>query len=232
MTVIDERPGQAGRVNAEAVRVRSAFADLPYPRRFTRFLPTLHRRFNDMNRWFAVPALRLGLGRYWSNPFTGYIMLLRTTGRKSGVRREAPLGYVIVGDAVYCMAGFGRTTYWFQNLLADPSVEIVLPGRTFSGIAKEVTDPAEMGRVVRPLAESMTLIAGLLTGVNPRTASDDEVRRVYGAFPIVRIRATGVAAGPDDPGGRGWIVSNVLASMAAIWAAGLVRRAIRRHCGE
>jgi hypothetical protein len=55
----------------------------------------------------SVPALKMGLGRYVSNPLTGYLMILRTRGRKSGEMRDAPLCYAIVGEYVYCVAGFG-----------------------------------------------------------------------------------------------------------------------------
>jgi len=79
-----------------------------------------------MNKYVGVPALKMGLGRYISNPLTGYLMILRTRGRKSGEMRDAPLGYTISGDCVYCIAGFGRRAYWYQNLLADPKVEAIL----------------------------------------------------------------------------------------------------------
>lgn len=39
------------------------------------------------NRYVMVPLLRAGLGRLISSPFTGYFLLLRTTGRKSGLPR-------------------------------------------------------------------------------------------------------------------------------------------------
>ena len=105
----------------------------------TRLLPAVHDGFIAVNNYVSVPALKMGLGRYMSNPATGYLMILRTRGRKSGEMRDAPLGYTIVGDHVYCIAGFGRPTHWFQNVLADPHVEVILPSRAFSGLAEEVT---------------------------------------------------------------------------------------------
>lgn len=236
MTAIDEAiPGQPGGGEAAVTGAATAggnepelrFGDLPYGPRMTAILPGLHATFNAFNRFSAAPALRLGLGRYLSNPLTGNLMLLRTTGRRSGLRREAPLGYVVVGDAVYCTAGFGPKTFWLQNLRADPHVEVALPGRTFTGIAEEVTDEDERRRIVRRLAESYLLFSWLFTGVNPRTASDEAIMRVFGAFPMVRIRATGIAAGPDDPGGAGWVVSATVATIATFSLVGFMRRVVR-----
>lgn len=178
---------------------------LGYPDWAERAMPRLHGAFKALNRRVAAPALRMGLGGAMSNPLTGYLMLLRTRGHESGLLREAPLGYVIRGDHVYCMAGFGPRTHWFRNVLADPQVEVVLPGRAFSGVAEEVTDPDERRDVLPHLVRSMGLVV-MATGLpDPWRSSTDAIVRACERFPLVRIRATGVAAGPNDPGQLGWL---------------------------
>jgi hypothetical protein len=84
--------------------------DLPYGPILSRGLRPLQRAFGAVNRWAVAPALRAGLGPLFSTPLTGSMMLLRTTGRRSGLPREAPLGYVIREGCIYCCAGFGRPT--------------------------------------------------------------------------------------------------------------------------
>ena len=167
MSDTNEDSGPAARSTGKAGKARSAGTagtasaagawgeGLAYPEWAMKYLPALHDGFLLMNKYIGVPALKMGLGRYMSNPLTGYLMILRTRGRKSGEMRDAPLGYTIVGECVYCVAGFGRPTHWFQNVLADPRVEVILPGRSFSGIAEEVTDAAERLRVLPPLLRSM-----------------------------------------------------------------------------
>ena len=179
---------------------------LAYPDWIQRALPATHAAFNGMNKYAGVPALKMGLGRYISNPLTGYLMILRTRGRKSGEMRDAPLGYTISGDCVYCIAGFGRRAYWYQNLLADPKVEAILPGRSFAGVAEEVTDPDERLRVMPPLLRSMGVIAAMFGLGNPWRDSPAEIAAKCEGMPLVRVRATGIAAGPEDPGGRYWVV--------------------------
>lgn len=199
-----------------------------YPEWLMPYLPALHDGFNGMNKYVSVPALKAGLGKYMSNPLTGYLMILRTRGRKSGEMRDAPLGYTIVGDSVYCIAGFGTKTHWFQNILADSKVEVILPSRAFSGIAEEVTDEAERLRVMPGLLRSMGAIAGALGMGNPWKMTPEEVSRKCEGLPLVRVRATGIAAAPDDPGGWFWAVPIGLSALGLIWALRGRRRNRRR----
>lgn len=208
---------------SDAVRWGEA---LGYPAWAERAMPALHSAFNTMNRFVAVPALRMGLGGVVSNPLTGYLMLLRTRGRTSGLVREAPLGYMVGGDHVYCMAGFGRQTYWFCNILADPHVEVVLPGRAFVGIAEEVTDPVERRDIMPRLVRSMGVVV-IATGLpSPWRSSSDEILRAFEQFPLVRIRATGIAAGPNDPGLLGWIPAQLVWLLPLAWI--VLRRSRRK----
>jgi deazaflavin-dependent oxidoreductase (nitroreductase family) len=191
--------------------------ELGYPEWIKPFVPAVHDAFNKGNKYVSVPALKMGLGRYISNPFTGYLMILRTRGRKSGEMRDAPLGYVVVGSCVYCVAGFGRQTHWVQNLLADPNVDVILPSRAFSGVAEEVTDLAERRRVLPPLLRSMGVIAGMMGMGNPWRDAPEAIAAKCEAMPLIRVRATGIAAGPEDPGGRYWLVPAVGGTLLALW---------------
>ena len=212
MAILSESAVGRSRVESEALGedvqpVPEVWGEgLAYPDWIQRALPATHAAFNGMNKYVGVPALKMGLGRYICNPLTGYLMILRTRGRKSGEMRDAPLGYTISGDCVYCIAGFGRRAYWYQNLLADPKVEAILPGRSFAGVAEEVTDPDERLRVMPPLLRSMGVIAAMFGLGNPWRDSPAEIVAKCEGMPLVRVRATGIAAGPEDPGGRYWVV--------------------------
>lgn len=208
--------GTATADNREAAASQAWGEGLAYPEWMRRLLPALHDGFNAVNKYVSVPALQAGLGRYVSNPLTGYLMILRTRGRKSGTLRDAPLGYTIVGEHVYCMAGFGRRTNWLQNVLADPHVEVILPSRAFSGLAEEVTDAEERGRVLPPLLRSMGVIVGMVGMGNPWRDTPEEIARKCEGMPLLRIRATGIAAGPEDPGGRFWVVPLIASAALAI----------------
>jgi deazaflavin-dependent oxidoreductase (nitroreductase family) len=201
---------------------------LPYGQLMVRLLPAMHRGFLVLNRRLALPVLHAGLAPFWSLPVTGYMAILRTRGRRSGEIREAPLGYVISEGAVYVWAGFGPGTQWLRNIEADPRVEVVLPGRSFSGRAEVVTDPAERLRAGRALTAALGVIGIATLGVNARTASDEELARRTDGLPLVRVRPTGIAAGPFDPGGRAWIVYQLV----ALWATWRTLAALARLAGR
>lgn len=200
------------------------FGELGYGPVVERLLGPLGRGFLILNRWFTGPAIRAGLGPLLATPWTGSMMVLRTTGRRSGRIREAPLGYAIRDGAVWCVAGFGRSAHWFRNIETDPRVEVILPGRAFSGIADEVTDPETWLAGFRLVIGSLGII-GRLTVPGALTATDAELLERWRALPVVRIRPTGVGNGPSDPGGLAWLA---MLAMEIVALAGVVHW-VRHH---
>jgi deazaflavin-dependent oxidoreductase (nitroreductase family) len=177
-------------------------------------------RLRDVNRFLMVPIFRLGLGWLMGGPLEGWMMVLRTRGRRTGRDRYVALDYVLDGGSVYCLAGFGRTTHWFLNLTEEPGVEVMLPGRAFVGSAEEVADPEERARVVPRLIRACG-VPGFVIGGNPWTLDDERILAAVDGLPLVRIRPTGLIAGPADPGGLLWLLK--FGALAV-----LLRRAIRR----
>jgi deazaflavin-dependent oxidoreductase (nitroreductase family) len=56
------------------------------------------------------------------------VLVLTTTGRKSGQQRSTPVGYLKHGDAFAVLAsnaGNDRSPAWWLNLRADPSAEVL-----------------------------------------------------------------------------------------------------------
>ncbi len=194
--------------------------------------PFLHRAFKALNRWFMVPAHHAGLGPWVSTPVGGWILLLRVRGRKSGIVRETPLNYLIVDGAAWVMAGFGRRTEWYRNLLADPSADVRLPGRGFAGTADEVLDPAVRARVIPALVRA-TGLPGMMVVPSPMTAPDEEILDATAFVPLIRLRpadGSRLEGGPDDPGGRGWIWRQALVCFGSLLLWRMGRRVFRSGC--
>ena len=80
----------------------------------------LRRIFKSFNR-FMLLLWRLGLGA-WGNGTSigGSLMVLKHTGRKTGLIRHTPVNYTVVDGDVYCTAGFGRLSDWYLNIMAQP----------------------------------------------------------------------------------------------------------------
>ena len=85
--------------------------------------------FRYANRWFVVPLHRAGLAAWLGGPLGGWQCLVTTIGRTSGLRRHTPLGYIVMDGAAWVMAGYGPRTQWYRNILAEPRVDLRLPGR-------------------------------------------------------------------------------------------------------
>lgn len=177
-----------------------------------------HELFMVLNRWMTIPILRAGLGAWFGTPIGGYVLLLRVRGRKSGLVREIPLTYFIAEGAPWVLAGWGAATQWYRNLLVNPDVEAVLPGRTLRCVAEDVRDPAIRGRVVPALVRAAGL-PGYMGGVDPR-GPDEAILEAYAWVPLIRLRPVDgpIAGGPDDPGGTAWIWRQaIVLGVLALW---------------
>lgn len=196
-------------------------APLPYGPAVSRLLEPLRRSLLTVNRRFAAPLLRRGGGTLLSTPVAGSMLLLVTRGRTSGQRREAPLCYAVHEGRVLVVAGFGHTAHWYRNALADPAVELILPGATLAGRAQPVEDDVARVRALRVLTPSMGL-AGRSTLGDLRGRSDDEVAELARSLPVLAITPTAFRPGPFDPGGpatravlAAWVVVPVLVAVLA-----------------
>ncbi len=160
--------------------------------------------FRVLNTLFMVPMFRLGLGPFFGNPLSGYVMVLRTIGRKTGKVRWVPVNYAIVDGSIYCLVGMGRKSPWLLNLEANPDVDLIMPAGALAGHVEEATDPAERARVLRRLLKNAGF-ATLFEGVNPWRASDEAIARKSAEQVVLRIKPTGLGSGAGDPGGWAWI---------------------------
>lgn len=81
-------------------------------------------------RWVGklnVPLYRLSGGRLGGRFGRAPILLLTTTGRRSGEKRTTPVVYLAASEAVVLIdtnAGNERLPAWSLNLRADPEAEI------------------------------------------------------------------------------------------------------------
>jgi deazaflavin-dependent oxidoreductase (nitroreductase family) len=63
---------------------------------------------------------RLGLGKLFGND----ILILSTTGRKTGKTRRTPVEYFFHEGQYYIISGFGVQTDWYQNIMEKPQVTL------------------------------------------------------------------------------------------------------------
>lgn len=166
--------------------------------------PLMRRIFWFLNKFFMVPVFRLGLGPLFGNPFTGYIMVLKAVGRKSGKIRYAPVNYAIHKGNIYCVSGGRESSDWYRNVRAVPQIEVILPSGPIFGCVEEVSDTEDRRIIVRQILKNAGF-AGFFEGYNPFTISDEELMQKSADLPLLRIHPIGVGAGASDPAGWAWI---------------------------
>ncbi len=170
----------------------------------------LRAAFRLLNR-NMLALWRLGLGWQMANPMSGYIMVLATTGRRSGERRLVPLNFAEDDGSIYCLAGFGRTTHWLLNLETDPECEVWLPdGRRLRGHGVLVGTEARRIELVREVLIRSGFAAKLAEpGIDPSTAASDVIADLGPQpgrrYEIVEIELGDAVTGPGGPGDRAWV---------------------------
>jgi deazaflavin-dependent oxidoreductase (nitroreductase family) len=139
---------------------------------------------------FRMPLLqqRLGLDKRLSET----VLFLETTGRKTGLTRTTPLGFVHVPDTdtYFVSAGWYGKTDWYRNLRANPRVRVHHGRRTFACEARPISDD-EAVPVIRRTVDRNPFALRLWERWTdqPLDGSDDSLRVVARAFPTVALQA-------------------------------------------
>jgi deazaflavin-dependent oxidoreductase (nitroreductase family) len=152
-------------------------------------------------RWiFRIPVwlYRMGLGVLIVNE----VLLLATTGRRSGKRRITPLGYGRDPATGSCTVAAGWTgdADWYRNAAAHPDVQIWLGARWIDCRAQPLPPEASAGqyRKLREINPYADRIFSKWLG-RPFTPTDENFLAVAGAFLSLRFDPVGNAtegAGP------------------------------------
>jgi deazaflavin-dependent oxidoreductase (nitroreductase family) len=166
--------------------------------------PLMRRIFWFLNKFFMVPMFWLGFGPFFGNPFSGYIMVMKVIGRKTGRVYLIPVNYAIHRGDVYCISGGRTTSDWFRNLLANPEVDLIMPGGSVHARVEEATDPQEKLVLARQVLKNAGF-AGFFEGYNPYKITDAELAHKIEGLPLLCFHPQGLGSGPYDAGGGVWI---------------------------
>lgn len=95
---------------------------------------SIYHRMKSLNTRMAA-NYRRGIGP------TGVVLLLTTTGRKSGLPRVTPLQFEQMDGEFVIASARGAQADWFKNILANPQVHVQIGKQEFDAQAEAVTDP-------------------------------------------------------------------------------------------
>src|SRR4051795_3530320 len=118
---------------------------MPADRFYARFSMGLSTKNFRLVGKLNKPVYRLSGGRIGGKVGKAPVLLLTTTGRKSGLERTAPVVYLADGDNVVIIntnAGHEKVPAWSLNLKAKPQAEIEI-GRDKPRVVARVAEAKE-----------------------------------------------------------------------------------------
>jgi len=131
--------------------------------------------------WRVMRRLNPWVARAYrpDGPNSGFVLLLTTTGRRSGQPHVTPLQYELVDGAFYVAAARGRQADWFRNVEANPRVTVMVNDRRFAAAAEAVIDPERIADYLalrRARHPTMIKAMLLLHGLPPKADRADLVQ--------------------------------------------------------
>ncbi|MEV0387746.1 nitroreductase/quinone reductase family protein [Nonomuraea sp. NPDC050643] len=169
---------------------------------------------NDFNQQI-IDEFRANKGRVGGYFEGARLLLLTTTGARTGAPHTTPLGYLPDGDRILIIASAGgapRNPAWYHNLLAHPQATVEDGSFTYQAKAV-VLEGEERARLFARAVESepgwaeyetrsgrtLPVLALLPTDFGPPTGSmGDALKTIHGAFrrELALIRREVAASGP------------------------------------
>lgn len=147
-------------------------------------MATVYRRMRRLNARLAA-NLRRGRGP------TGTVLVLTTTGRRSGLPRDTPLQFEDVDGVLHVASARGTAADWFRNIVADPRVTVTLRGRALDAVAEPVTDPARIADFLQYRLRTRPVMVRLIMTVTERLPlrySRADLERIAAGKALVVLR--------------------------------------------
>jgi deazaflavin-dependent oxidoreductase (nitroreductase family) len=113
---------------------------------------------NDFNQK-VITEFRANQGKVGGQMAGMPLLLLTTTGNKTGRTLTKPLCYTKDGDRVFVIASFAGSSHdpaWFVNLAANPTVTVELGAERFQARAR-ITSGEERDRLFKQQADKMSI---------------------------------------------------------------------------
>ena len=129
---------------------------------------------------------------FWASrrtPLSRILLVLETTGRKSGLPRRTPLQYERIGTDYYLGSAQGSEADWVRNIRSHPAVRVGIGGVWMTARAEFLATTEEIISFLRiRLERNPFMVRQMLRrhGVTGQPGSDD-LARVAQAIAVVRL---------------------------------------------
>jgi deazaflavin-dependent oxidoreductase (nitroreductase family) len=130
------------------------------------------------------------------------VVILETTGRKSGVPRRTPVGKALDGDTLWVVAEHGRRAGYVRNIEADPHVRVKIGRRWREGTAHVLPDDDPLERQ-RRMPNKLNSASVRVMGSDLLTVRIDLDPATAGRRRRARTRRRAAGAPPPGSGAPG-----------------------------
>lgn len=131
-------------------------------------------------------AYKLGLG-----PLIGkVVLLLTTTGRKTGLARVTPVQYELIDGVYHVGAVFGTKTDWVRNIQANPVVQVQVRNMCFTGRADVITAPEEIADFIEYRMQKRPKMIGMIMKMDGFSANPSRAELVEYCRQLALVKIT------------------------------------------
>lgn len=124
----------------------------------------VEQQFFRMLNAVAEPAIRRGFGSLTFAPAS--LLVLESTGFKSGLTRRTPLWSAGIGPFRLVSTARGDRSFWVKNLYFEPAVSFYLGGRKRSARALVIAN-GEFSRDIDDLPKPLQTLAHAIADFQP-----------------------------------------------------------------
>jgi deazaflavin-dependent oxidoreductase (nitroreductase family) len=147
-----------------------------------------HQGLTALMAKLPILFYNLGLGILMGSQ----LLILTTTGRRSGLRRHTPLLYMREGNTYYLISEAGTHADWYRNMAKNPNVEVQVGRQRFAATAERVRDLQLIAQVMRTFNRFSRAAGQMFYGI-PRHASDQELQGLAPQRVVVAIEGAAEA---------------------------------------
>lgn len=156
-------------------------------------MTTLNKRPNALLKFFFKMPLfmhKIGFGG-WERLIGAQWMLIATTGRKTGKRREAMvdvMDYDKEIDTYYIEAAYGTRADWYKNIKSNPVFEAQVGRRKFKARAEELAEKDTGEMLVQFFRRKPAYTRSVMAMVGITFKDEDELREIGKKLTLLAVK--------------------------------------------
>lgn len=142
--------------------------------------------------FFKMPLFmyKIGLGG-WERLIGAQWMLITTTGRRSGKRREAMvdvMDYDRSTDTYYIEAAYGTRADWYKNIKSNPVFEAQVGRKKFKARAEELAEKDTGELLVQFFRRKPAYTRSVMAMVGMKFKDEDELRQIGKNLTLLAVK--------------------------------------------